>query len=143
MTSHMPAAMLRAVRKRAQNVCEYCRLHQESQEATFHIDHIEPRATGGLTVLDNLALACVSCSLRKGYRNKHRDPRTGRSVRLFHPRLDNWNDHFIFTPRWQIRGRTAIGRATIAALEMNRTAIVAIRSESAAMGRFPPSQMQE
>jgi hypothetical protein len=138
MTGHIQAAMSRAVRERAHNVCEYCRLDQESQEATFHIDHIEPRVTGGLTVLDNLALACVSCSLRKGYRSKHRDPRTGRRVRLFHPRRDNWDDHFLFTPRWQVRGRTAIGRATIAALEMNRSAIVAIRSELAALGRFPP-----
>jgi hypothetical protein len=143
MTSHIPAAMLRAVRERARDVCEYSRLDQKSQEATFHIDHIEPRATGGLTALDNLALACVSCSLRKGYRNKYRDPRTARRVRLFHPRRDKWDDHFIFTLRWQIRGRTAIGRATIAALEMNRTAIVAIRAELAAMGRFPSSQAQE
>ena len=142
MTSHISAAMLRAVRERARHICEYCRLDQESQEATFHIDHIEPRVNGGLTVLDNLALACVSCSLRKGYRNKYRDPWTGRRVRLFHPRRDNWDDHFIFTPRWQIRGRTPIGRATTAALDMNRIGIVAIRTELAAVGRFPPPQAQ-
>lgn len=50
---------------RARNCCEYCQLSQLGQEATFHIDHVTPRAAGGPTTADNLALACVSCSLRK------------------------------------------------------------------------------
>jgi hypothetical protein len=50
---------------RAGNRCEFCQLSQLGQEAAFHIDHVVPRAAGGLTVADNLALACVSCSLRK------------------------------------------------------------------------------
>ena len=29
----------------------------------FHIDHIKPLAADGQTVAENLALACVSCSL--------------------------------------------------------------------------------
>ena len=70
MTSHIPAAMLRAVRERARHICEYCRLNQESQEATFHIDHIEPRATGGLTVLDNLSLALLVLLVAKGIPKK-------------------------------------------------------------------------
>jgi hypothetical protein len=45
---------------RAGNRCEYCGLSQLGQEAAFHIDHVTPRAAGGLTVIDNLALACVS-----------------------------------------------------------------------------------
>ena len=47
---------------RAGDRCEYCQLAQEGQEATFHIDHIMPVTAGGPTVLENLALACVSCS---------------------------------------------------------------------------------
>jgi len=50
----------RLVVNRAGNRCEYCRLSQEGQEASFHIDHISPRALGGSTEPDNLALACVS-----------------------------------------------------------------------------------
>jgi hypothetical protein len=138
MTSHIPLVIERQVRQRGQNTCEYCRLEQEFQEATFHVDHIEPRTAGGATSLENLALACVSCSLRKAARIRHRDPRTGRNVRLFHPRRDVWNEHFVFTRQWQIRGRTAIGRATIVALAMNRPTIVSIRSVLAAIGRFPP-----
>jgi hypothetical protein len=43
MTGHIPIALMREVRTRAAGICEYCRLPQESQEATFHIDHIRPR----------------------------------------------------------------------------------------------------
>ena len=50
----------RLVMNCAGNRCEYCRLSQEGQEASFHIDHIMPKARGGATEPDNLALACVS-----------------------------------------------------------------------------------
>ena len=42
---------------RAGSRCEYCQLSQVGQEATFHIDHVTPRAAGGKTISDNLALA--------------------------------------------------------------------------------------
>lgn len=49
------------VEQRAGQRCEYCGLSQAGQAATFHIDHVMPRAAGGQTVIENLALACVSC----------------------------------------------------------------------------------
>jgi 5-methylcytosine-specific restriction endonuclease McrA len=61
----IPAWLRRQVVFRAGGRCEYCGLAQEGQEATFHVDHIVPRAAGGPTEADNLALACVSCSLRR------------------------------------------------------------------------------
>ncbi|WP_437338603.1 HNH endonuclease [Sorangium sp. So ce394] len=73
----MPATLQRRVRERAADRCEYCRLAQVGQEATFHIDHVQPRHEGGMTTLENLALACVSCSLRKGARTHGSDPTTG------------------------------------------------------------------
>jgi hypothetical protein len=39
---------------------------------------------GGETTPDNLALACVSCSLRKQARRSVREPQTGRPVVLCH-----------------------------------------------------------
>ncbi|MBM3462221.1 MAG: HNH endonuclease [Armatimonadetes bacterium] len=66
MTSgYVPVSLQRRVRQRATQRCEYCRLSQAGQEATFHIDHVRPRRDGGGTRAENLALACVSCSLRK------------------------------------------------------------------------------
>ena len=127
----------RLVENRAGGRCEYCRLAQEGQEATFHIDHIVPRAAGGPTVAENLAVACVSCSLRKAARRSAPDPLTGRKVTLFHPRRQRWTLHFLWHGV-RIVGRTPTGRATVAALEMNRALILAIRHEEAARGRHPP-----
>jgi len=57
---------------------------------------------------------------------------------LYNPRFDDWNDHFAFTKRWRLSGRSPVGRATIKALDMNRAAIVAIRIELVQLGRYPP-----
>ncbi len=83
----LPAALRRAVLRRARLRCEYCGLAQTGQEAEFHVDHIHPVSAGGETVVENLALACVSCSLRKGARRSAKDPKSGRETPFFHPRL--------------------------------------------------------
>lgn len=133
----VPQRLRRLVLKRAGERCEYCGLSQAGQEATFHIDHVLPRAAGGRTTPDNLALACVSCSLRKEARRSAPDPLTGRSVRIFNPRRQRWRDHF----RWDgtlVVPLTATGRATAAALQMNRQLILAIRAEEIHRDRHPP-----
>lgn len=75
--SEISPALHAEVVLRAGNRCEYCRLSQLGQEATFHIDHVIPRAAGGPTVANNLALACVSCSLRKWAKQTAIDPDSG------------------------------------------------------------------
>ena len=136
--SEIAAQLRRLVRERAGSRCEYCGLSQEGQEATFHIDHIVPKRTAGSTRADNLALACVSCSLRKEARRSAVDPATRRSAPLFHPRRQRWADHF----RWEgirVAGLTPTGRATVEALRINRPLILAIRQEEALRGRHPPA----
>ncbi len=135
--SHIPGNLRRFVIQRAGSRCEYCRLAQEGQEATFHIDHIMPATMGGETISENLALACVSCSLRKAARNVAIDPQSGADAPLYNPRRDIWYEHF----KWQgdyLVGLTVTGRATVEALKMNRTLALAIRHEEAAIGRHPP-----
>jgi len=132
--SSVPVELRRLVVERAANRCEYCHLSQLGQEATFHVDHVTPVAARGKTVVKNLALACVSCSLRKAARETAIDPETDHEVALFNPRRDRWSDHF----RWEgvyLVGLSASGRATIHALSMNRPLILAIREEEAALGR--------
>ncbi len=138
MSGHIPAQLARDVAGRAANLCEYCRLPQATQEATFHVDHIHPRSQDGPTTFDNLALACVTCSLKKAARTRAVDPNTSGEARLFNPRTDDWIDHFAFAESGQILASTSIGRATIVLLAMNRPAIVLIRRELAILGRFPP-----
>jgi hypothetical protein len=139
----MPESVSSGLRRRviegAGNRCEYCRLSQMGQEATFHIDHIKPLIREGTTDLENLALACVSCSLRKGARERVLDPTTGTLTRLFNPRSDNWQEHFAWTEDVFLTGLTEIGRATVAALDLNRPLIVAIRREEMTSGRHPPA----
>ncbi len=82
----IPASLRRLSIQRADNFCEYCGLSQLGQAATFHIDHVIPVVAGGLTTADNLALACVSCSLYKGARQDVEDPETRETVPIFNPR---------------------------------------------------------
>jgi len=133
----IPAALCRLVVERAGNRCEYCGLSQEGQEARFHVDHVVPRASGGPTLPENLALACVSCSLHKAARLTAQDPETGSQAPLFNPRRDPWEEHF----QWhdvRVFGRTPTGRSTVEALQMNRLLVLAIREEDALRGRHPP-----
>ncbi len=133
---YIPAFLRKLVIRRAKNCCEYCGLSQAGQEATFHIDHIIPLASDGKTTADNLALACVSCSLRKSARAMAVDPQTGDEVALFHPRRDQWEKHFYWEGA-QLHGITATARATNAALDLNRSLILVIREEEALLGRHP------
>jgi hypothetical protein len=133
----IPARLRREVVERARERCEYCGLAQAGQEATFHIDHVVPVSSGGPTTLENLALACVSCSLRKGARQRAPDPADGSDVKLFNPRRDAWNKHFAWNGT-EIIAQTPTGRCTIAALQLNRPAVRAIRFEELLRGRHPP-----
>ena len=136
---HIPGRLRKQVIKHAGNRCEFCKLSQEGQEATFHIDHAIPVSAGGETILANLALACVSCSLHKAARQRVQDPKDKKQVPLYNPRKEHWEDHF----RWEgvvLIGITAIGRATVEALNMNRKLILAIRREEMLVGRHPPEK---
>ena len=132
----IPAPLRRHVIQRAGDRCEYCGLAQVSQWASFHIDHITPINAGGETASGNLALACVSCSLRKGAKQTSVDLTTGKQARLFNPRTDSWRVHF----RWkgaEAFGLSPTGRATVHALKLNDPRVVLIRREEALRGRHP------
>jgi hypothetical protein len=134
----IPSVLKREVIKRAKSRCEYCGLAQVGQEAAFHIDHVVPVTLRGPTTLDNLALACVSCSLRKGARTMASDPKTGRQAALFNPRKQLWSEHFSWRGL-RVLGHTDTGRATITTLRLNRTLILAIRAEEILRHRHPPA----
>ena len=134
----MSAALFEAVRKRANFRCEYCQFEQQYEQLTFHIDHIVARKHRGGTTIDNLALACASCSLAKGPNIAGHDPLTRRLTRLFNPRLDSWSKHF----RWRrsrLHGLTPIGRATVIVLNINDPRRVAARELLRMKKQFPPA----
>ncbi len=114
------------VRRRAAGRCEYCLFPESASELPFHIDHIIAEKHGGQSVSENLALACFSCNLRKGPNIAGLDPETGELTPLFNPRADGWSEHFV----WDgvgLRGRTPIGRTTVAVLDINHVDSLAVR----------------
>lgn len=125
------------VTARAGHRCEYCHLPTRGQVATFPIDHVIPRTAGGTTALDNLALTCPHCNAHKWTAVGGTDPDTGEAAWLFHPRQDEWDDHFEWVTTGVLAGRTAVGRATIAGLRMNDPGMIELRTLLAELGLFP------
>jgi hypothetical protein len=115
-----------AVRKRASGRCEYCQFPESAGELSFHIDHIISQQHGGQTVLENLALACPFCNRFKGPNLAGIDPVTGAVTPLFHPRNENWSEHFTWNGP-VLMGVSATGRATVAALKMNSPEAIELR----------------
>ena len=116
------------VRERAGNRCEYCQLHQDdSPLAALHIEHIIPKKHGGSDDMDNLALACIDCNLRKGSNLTGIDPEPNEVTALFHPRRHQWREHCAWDGIYII-GKTAIGRTTVRVLDMNTDDQLALRS---------------
>ena len=85
---------------------------------------------------DNLALACFACNNHKGTNLSGLDPQTGELTRLFHPRRDEWNEHFRWDRAWLV-GRTAIGRATVEVLAINLPHRWELRAALLEEGVFP------
>lgn len=126
-------AQVSAAAIRARHCCEYCQFPEAASRLPFHCDHIIAEQHGGLTEDANLAWACFRCNLRKGPNIAGLDPVTGALSPLFHPRRDAWEDHFEWAGAW-LRGKSAIGRATIAVLDINDPDIVVLRESLRAEG---------
>jgi 5-methylcytosine-specific restriction endonuclease McrA len=123
---------------RAGHRCEYCRAPEAVFNLSLEVEHIVPVARGGEETAANWALACRACNLYKAAHVSGHDPESDAVVRLFHPREDQWEDHFRITPEsGEIAGRTPIGRATVARLGINNAAQVAARQQWMRLGLFP------
>jgi len=134
----MDAALREHVRERAGNRCEYCRIHQDQDPFfTFPVDHTIARQHGGKTESDNLCLSCYRCNSHKGPNIASIDPDTKEMVRLFHPRQDNWTEHFTWR-RAPIVGHTPVGRATVALLAINHPDYVLLRESILEKETFAP-----
>jgi hypothetical protein len=94
----------------------------------LEVEHIIPEARGGTTTFNNLALCCRRCNLHKHVKTEAVDPRTEVTVRLFHPRTQQWSEHFALDrDTAAIRGLTPSGRATVVALVLNAAYALATR----------------
>jgi len=123
------------VAARARHVCEYCHAPEAIFNLPFEVEHITPQAIGGESNPDNLALSCRSCNLYKSDAVAVFDVETQSTVRLFHPRLNNWSEHFTINGEaGKIDGLTGVGRATIERLRMNSASQIAARKQWLKLG---------
>jgi hypothetical protein len=125
-----------ALRRRAQDQCEYCHFPIARAELPFQTDHITAKKHGGKADPENLALACFYCNSCKGPNIAGIDPQSGQIVRLFHPRKDEWAGHFAWDGA-VLSGLTPIGRTTIAVLAINEPNAVAVRESLMREGVYP------
>jgi hypothetical protein len=127
-----------AVAERASHRCEYCQAPELVFNFPFEVEHIIPLSRQGATDEANLALACRSCNLRKGTRISGVAFASNTEVRFFHPRQDQWSEHFqVDAESGKIIRVTSVGEVTIEYLEMNSSAQVAARQLWIRLGLFP------
>ena len=129
------------IRARAGERCGYCRSPQHLVLGPLEIDHVVPSALGGSDDEENLWLACRMCNAFKGTQTHAVDPMTGRRLRLYDPRVDDWLGHF----RWsedatRVVALTGTGRATVVALQLNHAIAMMVRRAWVAAGWHPPGQ---
>lgn len=141
---YISAELRRLVFIRARGCCEYCRCQVRYSPGAFHIEHIHPVELGGETIAENLALACQGCNSHKYTKITARDPGTGKVVALFHPRQQRWDEHFGWNEDCSlILGLTPTGRATVAALQLNRERVVSLRRVLYQAQQHPPEILPE
>ena len=107
--------------------CEYCRISGEFFFLPFQIEHIVAKQHHGTDDESNFAYACDRCNQFKGPNLSGMDQENGELARLFHPRNDNWDDHFLELTSGVIEGLTPVGRVTVDVLQMNVPVRVELR----------------
>ena len=138
--AYIPKTLRARVAEQARYRCGYCLSSEQIVGLSMEVDHLIPQALGGLTIEANLWLACSACNAFKGHGISARDPESGQVVRLFNPREQRWDEHFLWAESGsRIIGRTAIGRATVKALRLNRPLLVRARRSWVAAGWHPPA----
>lgn len=58
---------------------------------------------------------------------------------MFHPRRERWADHFLWDGPRAV-GHSPVGRATLAALDLNALRRLRIREAEGLFGLFPPDE---
>ena len=137
--SRIPAKIRAKIRQDFKNRCSYCLLPQIILSSLLEIEHIFPTGKGGNDDENNLCLACRGCNSFKSDRVNGFDSETKKSVKLFNPRKQKWKEHFEFSENYsKIIGKTACGRATVRALQINREQAVSARIVWVIANWYPP-----
>jgi HNH endonuclease len=135
----VPQILRRLVKERAQGYCEYCVCPDSCATQEHSLEHIIPGEQGGGNTADNLALSCQGCNNIKYTKTHALDQVSKEIVPLFHPRQNNWHEHFASSSDQLLMiGLTPTGRATIEALRLNRQGAINLRRLLWLDGKHPP-----
>lgn len=141
MSSYLSAELRHQLVEADDHRCAYCQTTQANTGQPMVLDHILPEAQGGHSGFANLCFACRRCNEFKGPTTRMYDPLTGERVLLFHPCQHRWTEHFSWDAAGtHLVGLTAIGRATITALNINNEVIVDARRRWVSVGWHPPKR---
>jgi hypothetical protein len=128
------------VMDRAGGCCEYCWSQVSFSPDPFSIEHSVPKVKGGTDEFENLAWSCQGCNGHKHTATEAIDPISGQRVALYNPRIHQWDAHFVWDDDFSMMvGLTAIGRATIDRLHLNRSGVVNLRKMLRKFDRHPPT----
>ena len=139
--TYIPVELRRQINAESHQQCGYCLTSAQIIGRPMVIDHLIPETKGGATVRENLWTACRRCNEFKGIRTHATDPLTNEQIPLFNPRQQSWTVHFAWDEQGtQIIGLTAVGRATVIALQLNNPEIVGARTLWVQAGWHPPKE---
>ena len=139
MSAYIPVELRQQIHALDQHCCAYCQSAEALLGVTFEIEHIIPISLGGVTALSNLCLNCPSCNRYKSNRLRAHDAETDADAALFHPRQQEWRDHFVWIDEaTRVKGLTQTGRATLTALQINRPVMVQLRRYWTVLHLHPP-----
>jgi len=111
------------VQQRANFRCKFCGVRETDVGGTLTIDHYQPRSRGGSDNLENLIYACTCCNQ---YKQDYWS--TDESLqKLWNPRSENYNKHFIELEDGQFLALTTTGEFTCQRLRLNRPPLIAYR----------------
>ena len=113
------------VRQRAGFACEYCGVTETDTAGELTIDHIQPQSKGGNDEIDNLLLCCHRCNSYKA----DYWPQEPEAPRLWNPRHERADTHFVELVDGRLFAITAMGTFTLQRLRLNRPALLANRRQ--------------
>ncbi len=118
MSRYISEQLRRLVANRANNLCEYCLIHDEDTFFSCQVDHIISLKHNGKTEPENLAFACAFCNRNKGSDIGSILLPGNKFTRFYNPRTDKWSYHFELEESI-IKAITDIGKATVKILDFN------------------------
>jgi hypothetical protein len=118
---------LQTVRTRYAFCCGYCGVSETDAGGELTVDHFRPVSAGGDDSDENLVYACMRCNQYKGALLPEATA-LAQEQRLLHPLRDDLLAHLREDESTgRLEGLTAAGRFHIAALRLNRPALIVHR----------------